>query len=54
MIRIVDLSMPIEDHFRWPVEQREALRGEAEGWAQPFGPTMNAGGDGKASRFGHL
>ncbi len=24
MARIVDLSMPIEDHFRWPVERAQA------------------------------
>lgn len=30
MTRIIDLSMPIEDHFRWPVERR--VRGDhAEG-----------------------
>ena len=23
MTRIVDLSMPIEDHFRWPVERSQ-------------------------------
>ena len=22
MTRIIDLSLPIEDHFRWPVERR--------------------------------
>ena len=26
MSRIIDLSMPIEDHFRWPVERR--VRGD--------------------------
>src|SRR5687767_8000890 len=28
MSRIIDLSMPIEDHFRWPVERR--VKGDHE------------------------
>ncbi len=38
MARIVDLSMPIEDHFRWPVERAQV--GDLAALAQAIAEAM--------------